>query len=292
MINEDEEIYETVVCDFIQRIQPQLRKFLKDPVNMDFHCALLKFVDEIMKNQNDEAIKQLSRHYKDFKLLTSDRTEVCLIKCEILQKLYAKNDEEMKSNIFKYLLNQLEQNPSYEIKTAILKSLCQMKEPTLSSDLLQLLRTNPEEILPILVKNARVIPNDLENKGEVLREMCLYWLAYMEHGHSDDNGNNIIWTLCHHGHVIKDSVYILEKLMNMLPEESLKTNLDLLLLSGVKVFLQSPAETQHILGRIFHLCHQQAGTAEDISEKLVFYSKLLHKYPEHCQKTLILSPNK
>ena len=59
-----------------------------------------------------------------------------------------------------------------------------MKEPTLSSDLLQLLRTNPEEILPILVKNARVIPNDLENKGEVLREMCLYWLAYMEHGHS------------------------------------------------------------------------------------------------------------
>ena len=68
----------------------------------------------------------------------------------------------------------------------------------------------------------------------------------------DDNGNNIIWTLCHHGHVIKDSVYILEKLMNMLPEESLKTNLDLLLLSGVKVFLQSPAETQHILGR-YHL---------------------------------------
>ena len=65
----------------------------------------------------------------------------------------------------------------------------------------------------------------------------------------DDNGNNIIWTLCHHGHVIKDSAYILEKLMNVLPEESLKNNLDLLLLSGVKVFLQSPAESQHILGR-------------------------------------------
>ena len=46
------------------------------------------------------------------------------------------------------------------------------------------LRTTPEQILPILVKNAREIPNDLENKGEVMTEMCLYWLAYMEHGHS------------------------------------------------------------------------------------------------------------
>ena len=90
----------------------------------------------------------------------------------------------MKSNIFKYLLNQMEQNHSFEIKTAILKSLCQMKQPSLSSDLLELLRTTPEQILPILVKNAREIPNDLENKGEVMTEMCLYWLAYMEHGHS------------------------------------------------------------------------------------------------------------
>ena len=105
----------------------------------------------------------------------------------------------------------------------------------------------------------------------------------------DDNGNNIIWTLCHHGHVIKNSPYILEKLINVLPEELLKTNLDLLLLSGVKVFLQSPAESQHILGRIFHMCHQlQVGTAEDVSEKLAFYSKLLQKYPEHCQKMLIV----
>ena len=45
MINEDEEIYKTVIGDFVQRIQPQLRKFLKDPVNVDFHCALLKSVD-------------------------------------------------------------------------------------------------------------------------------------------------------------------------------------------------------------------------------------------------------
>ena len=88
VINEDEEIYKTVIGDFVQRIQPQLRKFLKDPVNVDFHCALLRFVDEIMKNQDDEALNQLSKHYKDFKLLPSDRTEVCLIKCKILQKLY------------------------------------------------------------------------------------------------------------------------------------------------------------------------------------------------------------
>ena len=90
----------------------------------------------------------------------------------------------MRSNIFKYLLNQMEQNHSFEIKTEILKSLCQMKQPSLSSDLLQLLRTNVEQILPILVKNARVIPQDLENRGEILTEMCLYWLAYMEHEHS------------------------------------------------------------------------------------------------------------
>ena len=45
-------------------------------------------MDEIMKNQDDEALNQLSKHYKDFKLLTTDRTEVCLIKCKILQKLY------------------------------------------------------------------------------------------------------------------------------------------------------------------------------------------------------------
>ena len=101
-----------------------------------------------------------------------------------LKKLRNADDEEMKSNIFKYLLNQMEQNHSFEIKTAILKSLCQMKQPSLSSDLLELLRTTPEQILPILVKNAREIPNDLENKGEVMTEMCLYWLAYMEHGHS------------------------------------------------------------------------------------------------------------
>ena len=31
VINEDEEIYKTVIGDFVQRIQPQLRKFLKDP---------------------------------------------------------------------------------------------------------------------------------------------------------------------------------------------------------------------------------------------------------------------
>ena len=90
----------------------------------------------------------------------------------------------MRSNIFKYLLNQMEQNHSFEIKTEILKSLCQMKQPSLSSDFLQLLRTNVEQILPILVKNARVIPQDLENRGEILTEMCLYWLAYMEHQHS------------------------------------------------------------------------------------------------------------
>ena len=88
VISEDKEIYKTVISDFIQRIQPQLRKFLKDPVNVDFHCALLRFVAEMMKDQDEEALFQLSKHYKDFKLFTNDRTEVCLVKCEILQKLY------------------------------------------------------------------------------------------------------------------------------------------------------------------------------------------------------------
>ena len=72
----------------------------------------------------------------------------------------------MRSNIFKYHLNQMEQNHSFEIKTEILKSLCQMKQPSLSSDLLQLLRTNVEQILPILVKNARVIPQDHASLGK------------------------------------------------------------------------------------------------------------------------------
>ena len=88
VISEDEEVYKTVIGDFIQRIQPQLRKFLRDPVNSDFHCALLRFVAEIMQSQDEEALNQLSRHYKDFKLLISDRNEVCLVKCEILRKLY------------------------------------------------------------------------------------------------------------------------------------------------------------------------------------------------------------
>ena len=33
VISEDKEVYKTVIGDFIQRIQPQLRKFLKDPIN-------------------------------------------------------------------------------------------------------------------------------------------------------------------------------------------------------------------------------------------------------------------
>ena len=73
VISEDKEIYKTVISDFIQRIQPQLRKFLKDPVNVDFHCALLRFVAEMMKDQDEEALFQLSKHYKDFKLFTNDR---------------------------------------------------------------------------------------------------------------------------------------------------------------------------------------------------------------------------
>ena len=88
VISNDKEVYKTVIGDFIQRIQPQLRKFLKDPVNSDFHCALLRFVAEMMQSEDEEALNQLSKHYKDFKLLTNDRTEVCLVKCEILRKLY------------------------------------------------------------------------------------------------------------------------------------------------------------------------------------------------------------
>ena len=54
----------------------------------DFHCALLRFIAEMMQSQDEEALNQLSRHYKDFKLLTNDfawclskavRTIVCVL---------------------------------------------------------------------------------------------------------------------------------------------------------------------------------------------------------------------
>ena len=58
---------------------------------------------------------------------------------------------------------------------------------------------------------------------------------------------NILYILCHHID-IRNSPYILEKILETLTEDELKSHGQLLLLTGVKVFAKSPAESQHILG--------------------------------------------
>ena len=82
---------------------------------------------------------------------------------------------------------------------------------------------------------------------------------------------NILYIFCHHID-IRNSPYILEKILETLTEDELKSHGQLLLLTGVKVFAKSPADSQHILGRIFEICAQNG-----MEEKVGFYGKLLTK---------------
>ena len=172
------------------------------------------------------------------------------------------------------------------MKIAIFKVLCQIQPSSVqfSQELLKLINTTPEDIIPLLLKNARILPETLENRDQILTQMCHYSFIY---SNLEQEVPNVLWTLCHRGSVIKTSPYILERLLDVLPNDVLNNNLDLLLVTGVKVFLQSPAETQHILGRIFHYANQQVGTAADVSDKLHFYSNLLQNHSALCRKTLL-----
>ena len=85
---------------------------------------------------------------------------------------------------------------------------------------------------------------------------------------------NILYIFCHHID-IPNSPYILEKILETLTEDELKSHGQLLLLTGVKVFAKSPADSQHILGRIFEICAQNG-----MEEKVGFYGKLLTKHAD------------
>ena len=77
--------------------------------------------------------------------------------------------------------------------------------------------------------------------------------------------------------------YILEKLLDTIPTQTVIKS-ELLLLTGVKVFLNSPAESQHILGRIFQLYHQNGN--HDHQQKVLFYTHLLKQHADLCQKQI------
>ena len=173
-------------------------------------------------------------------------------------------------------------------------------EGVLGPELLRWIDLSPEMTVPIMLKNARIVPNHLESKNEIMQKMCEYALA---NGHctsfNDDNDDlrkpnentfsAIIWTLSTMADQMPKSAYILEKLLDLAPVE-LVINSELLLLAGVKVFLHSPAETQHILGRIFQLCLTH--NDDHVKDKVRFYAQLLRHRPELlCQQILSIKAN-
>ena len=170
-------------------------------------------------------------------------------------------------------------------------------EGVLGPELLRWIDLSPEMTVPIMLKNARIVPNHLESKNEIMQKMCEYALA---NGHCtsfnyDDVRRNettfsaIIWTLSTIGDQMPKSPYILERLLDLAPVE-LVINSELLLLAGVKVFLHSPAETQHILGRIFQLCLTH--NDDHVKDKVRFYAQLLRHRPELlCQQILSIKAN-
>jgi hypothetical protein len=237
---------------------------------VEFQAALLEFVLEMSQT---DVLVHLVKHHKDFRLRPKDRQEICLLKCQVMTKLCTSNHNQNESNeeMVKYLISQLEHSSvGHEVKTAILKALCQVEQERktnlLVPELLKLVNTNPESSIPMLVKNARILPVE----GTLLQQVCEFSLTYCA---LDLDLNNILWIICHHGHLIETSPYILEHIIGSASHEVLKDNLQLLLLTGVKVFLKSPAESQHVLGCIFRTCNE-VGTP-DMVDKVAFYSNLL-----------------
>ena len=183
------------------------------------------------------------------------------------------------------------------IFSAALFRLPKATEGVLGPELLRWIDLSPEMTVPILLKNARIVPNHLESKNDIMQKMCEYALA---NGHcSFNDGQNetttnffsaIIWTLSTMGDQMPKSPYILEKLLDLAPVE-LVINSELLLLAGVKVFLHSPAETQHILGRIFQLCLTHNDADDHVKDKVRFYAQLLRHRAGLCQQILSIKAN-
>ncbi len=242
----------------------------------DFASALLKFVMEI---EAPEAMIQLSHHYKIFKFSTpNEKTNVTLLKSEILEKLAThSSDKEIRQEIVTYLLHQLEQH-NFVIKSAILKSLCKLSiaGESVTDSLLDVLKTNPEEMTPVFLKNVKLLPE------KVLPDLSIYSIT-----HSVDLQEDfypILWSLNNHVSSIPKSPYILEKLLDLSSDDCQRQFLDFLLITGIKVFLKYPPESQHVLGRIFDLCHKE--NSAGMSAKLQFYSKVLHNEHEALERII------
>jgi len=270
--------------DFADRFEPQMNRFLKDPVNVEFQTALLQFLREMSK---EDVLKHFIKHYKSFRMKSNDKPEVCLLKCELLVQISTSQhgQAEIDQEIIKYLCHQLTQSQfNSDVKSGILKALFRLPkaEEILGSELLRWIDSSPELTVPILVKNARIVPNHLESKCEVMQKMCEYALTYCSLN-DEETVCAILWTLCHNVKMISGP-YILEKLLDTIPTQTVIKS-ELLLLTGVKVFLNSPAESQHILGRIFQLYHQN-GNNHDHQQKILFYTHLLKQHADLCQKQI------
>ena len=95
---------------------------------------------------------------------------------------------------------------------------------------------------------------------------------------------NFLWMLHTYTNKIEDCPYILEEVVDFIEmneaNQQIKRKgernhsvLSRLLVTSVKCFQVYPAETQHILGKVFELCKNQ--NSPELEEKVVFYGKLL-----------------
>ena len=92
-----------------------------DPINVDFQTALLKLLLDMSQT---DVLVHLVKNHKSFRLKTNDRTDVCLLKCELLVQLSNSNHgkPEIDHEIVKYLCHQLTQSQfNSDVKSAILK---------------------------------------------------------------------------------------------------------------------------------------------------------------------------
>ncbi len=214
----------------------------------------------------DDCLKHLVKFYKDFRFRSKDRPDVCQVKCKILSKLARFKDIAEVDEIHKYLLNQLEHQSHPELRSDILKSLCLIKHKSLSNELLNLVKSQPETMVPILVRNARILPDD---KDDLVKEVCELSLKYCD---IQNDLTNVLWLLNRHCHRVPTSPYILEQILKLSPD--LEKQLQLLLFTAVKVFLAYPAESQHILGQVFEKAHDS--NSPQMRQKGEFYANLLH----------------